>query len=158
MKTALSFAVGPRGRTAVHLKTGILIGASAALLAAGPALAHHSFSMFDANKLVTWQGTVQEYNWANPHTHIIVNVPGTSKDPALAGTWDIEGGAIDIMRRQGWNKNSFHPGDKITLVGHPLKDGNKGGSLFYAIGKDGRKLYHDVDRTGRPSGTGDRVY
>jgi hypothetical protein len=136
----------------MRVNSRLLIGAFATLLGASPAAAHHSFAMFDATKLVTWEGTVQEFRWANPHTHIVVSVPSSSKDPALAGSWDIEGGSVGIMRRQGWNKNSFHPGDKITIVGHPLKDGGKGGSLFYALGKDGQKLYHDVDRTGRTSG------
>jgi hypothetical protein len=136
----------------MRLKTGLLIGLAAALLGVGPALAHHSFAMFDGSKLVTWEGVVKEYKWSNPHTHIVMVVPNNASDPSLAGTWDIEGASIAIMLRQGWNKNSFHPGDKITIVGHPLKDGSKGGSLFYAYDKDGNKLYHDIDRTGRTSG------
>ena len=137
----------------MRFETGLLVSLSAALFAAGAAEAHHAFSMFDQNKTVTWEGTVKEYEWRNPHTHIIVEVPSTSKDPSLAGTWDIEGASVAILARQGWNKNSFHPGDKIVIVGHPLRSGDKGGSLFYAIDKSGRKLYHDTDRTGRLSGT-----
>ena len=45
------------------------------LLAAAPiALAHHSFAMFELTKDVTNEGTVMEYRWENPHTHIIVKV------------------------------------------------------------------------------------
>ena len=59
-----------------------------------------------------------EYNWENPHTHIIVKVdPGTS-DPSTVGTWDVEGGSVNIMTRQGWTKVSYRPGDPITVVGH----------------------------------------
>jgi hypothetical protein len=137
----------------MKIKTGLVIGlAGAALLGGVPAYAHHSFAMYDGAKLMTWEGTVKEYRWANPHSHIYVTVPASASDPSAAGTWDIEGASIAIMLRQGWNKNSFHPGDRITIVGHPLKNGSKGGSLFYAIGKNGEKLYHDVDRTGRLSG------
>jgi hypothetical protein len=32
-----------------------------------PALAHHSFAMFDAQKTVTLQGTVKEFEWVNLH-------------------------------------------------------------------------------------------
>jgi len=32
------------------------------------------------------------------------------------------------------------------LVGHPMKDGSKGISLFYAIRPDGTRLYHDIAR------------
>jgi len=136
----------------MRFETRLLMGLSAALFAAGSAEAHHSFSMFDQNKMVTWEGTVRDYQWRNPHTHVIVEVPATAKDPSLAGTWDIEGASVAILARQGWNKSSFHPGDKITIVGHPLRSGDKGGSLFYAIDKSGRKMYHDTDRTGRLSG------
>ena len=136
----------------MRLKTGILIGSAAALLAAAPASAHHSVAMVDGSQLVTWEGVVKEYKWSNPHTHVILAVPSGGADPSLAGTWDIEGASIAIMLRQGWNKNSFHPGDKITIVGHPLKDGGKGGSLYYALDKTGKKLYHDINRNGGPAG------
>src|SRR5579872_7612288 len=32
---------------------------------AAPAFAHHSFSMFDADKTVTLSGTVKEFEWTN---------------------------------------------------------------------------------------------
>lgn len=122
--------------------------------AAAPALAHHSFAMFDAEKFVTWKGTVVKFDWTNPHTHIIIDVPKGGADPSLAGKWDIEGASPNIMARQGWKKLSFKAGDPITIVGHPLRSGAHGGSLYYAIGKDGKRMYHDVNRTGGPAGSG----
>ena len=116
------------------------------MLAATSALAHHGFSMFDLQKDVTYTGTVVEYNWENPHTHIIVKVePGTA-DPSTVGTWDIECQSIAIMFRQGWTKESYKPGDKITVVAHPLKNGMKGASIFYAVKADGSRLYGDIAR------------
>lgn len=117
---------------------GFLFGVTAAY-------AHHSFAMFEMSKNVTYVGTVTEYNWENPHTHIIIKVP-EGRDKATVGTWDIEGGAVNIMARQGWNRATFKPGDPITVVGHPMKDGSKGVSLFYAIMPDGKRLYHDIAR------------
>jgi hypothetical protein len=38
----------------------------ASMLIAGPAPAHHSFSMFDTTKKVTLTGTVREFQWTNP--------------------------------------------------------------------------------------------
>lgn len=113
----------------------------------GPLLAHHSFVMFDMQKDVTYQGTVVEYHWRNPHTHIIIDVkPGAGIDPATVGTWDIEGGSTTIMGRQGWSRATFKFGDSITVVGHPMRDGSKGASLFYVILPDGKRLYHDIAR------------
>lgn len=108
--------------------------------------AHHGFSAFEMDKNVTYAGTVVEYNWQNPHVHIIVKVPEGASDPTTVGTWDIEGAAPSIMARQGWNKATYKPGDSITLVAHPLKDGGKGASLFYAIRPDGTRLYQDIAR------------
>jgi hypothetical protein len=115
------------------------------LLFAAVASAHHSFAMFDMAKNVTFEGTVAEYNWENPHTHIIVKVPD-SAGKATAGTWDIEGGAVNIMAKQGWTRTTYKAGDPIKVVGHPMKDGSKAASLFYAILPDGKRLYHDIAR------------
>jgi len=124
-----------------------VILAAFALAAAVPALAHHSFSMFSMDKNVTYKGKVVEYQWVNPHSHIVIKVdPAPGVDAVTVGTWDIEGGSTNIMGRQGWNKTTFKAGDEITVVAHPLKDGSKGASLFYVILPDGRRLYHDIAR------------
>ena len=116
------------------------------LSAASAALAHHSFAMFDMSKNVTYKGTVIEYHLENPHSHIIIKVP--ESEGSLAGAWDIEGGAVNIMVRQGWTKTTYKAGDPITVVGHPMKDGSKAASLFYALLPNGKRLYHDIARPG----------
>ena len=116
-------------------------------MVAGSVHAHHSFAMFEMDKDVTYTGVVLEYKWVNPHVHITVDIkPGPSVDRATVGTWDVEGGSTNIMGRQGWTRATFKAGDAITLVGHPMKDGSKGISLFYAIMPDGKRLYHDIAR------------
>ena len=123
----------------------LFAGAGLLLAVALPALSHHAFAMFDMTKDVAYEGTLVEYRWENPHTHLIVRVePGA--DPATVGTWDIEGGSTNIMGRQGWTRATFKPGDKVKIVAHPLKDGAKGAALFYAILPDGKRLYHDIAR------------
>ena len=112
-----------------------------------PAHAHHSFAMFDMDKEVTYSGVVADFKWVNPHVHITVDIKaGPNIDPATVGTWDVEGGSINIMGRQGWTRSSYKAGDAIKLVGHPMRDGSKGISLFYAIKPDGTRLYHDIAR------------
>ncbi len=122
------------------------VGAALALALASPALAHHSFAMFDRSKPLSWTGTVEQYQWENPHTHIILMVPNSAADKRTVGRWDIESAATNILIRQGWSNSTLKPGDKVTVVGYPLKSGAKGAALFYAITPDGRKLYHDVNR------------
>ena len=113
----------------------------------GTLVAHHSFSMFEMDKNVTYEGVVVEYMWVNPHTHFTVDIKtGPDVDPATVGRWDVEGGSTNIMARQGWTRATLKPGERITLVGHPMKDGSKGISLFYMIRPDGKRLYHDIAR------------
>ena len=125
-----------------------------ATIAASPVVAHHSFTMFEMDKDVTYKGVVVEYTWVNPHVHILVDIkaaPGV--DAATVGRWDVEGGSTNIMGRQGWTRATLKPGMDITFVGHPMRDGSKGVSLFYMIMPDGKRLYHDI---ARPKGEGEK--
>ena len=108
--------------------------AAAALMAAVPAFAHHSFAMFDYNKEITIAGTVKELQWTNPHIHLLVNAP----DPkGVMAVFDIEGGTPGNLRRQGWSRDVVKPGDKISVVIRPLKNGDNGGQLIRAARADG---------------------
>lgn len=125
----------------------VVLVLAAVLVSTPPVTAHHSFAMFAMDQDETYSGVVVQYLWRNPHVHITVDIaPGLGVDPGTVGTWDIEGGSTNIMGRQGWTRATFKPGDPITLVGHPMKDGSKGASLFYVALSDGRRLYHDIAR------------
>ena len=132
----------------MHARAAVFAALTIAIaVVGGPAFAHHSFSMFEMEKDVTYKGVVTEYKWINPHVHITVDIkPGAGVDPGMVGLWDVEGGSTNIMGRQGWTRATFKVGDPITFVGHPMKDGSKGISLFYAIMPDGKRLYHDIAR------------
>ena len=52
---------------------GVALLLSAAL--AGPALAHHSFAMFDNEHQTKIEGTVTDFQWTNPHVYIQLAVP-----------------------------------------------------------------------------------
>ena len=112
----------------------VLAGAIAALSA--PALAHHSFSMFDQEKMISVSGTVKEFEWSNPHAwiHIVAEENGRPVD------WAFEMGSVGQISAQGWKRDSIKPGDKITVEGHPLKDGSRGGQYRSVTFADGRKI------------------
>jgi hypothetical protein len=127
------------GRIGLVLAAGVIASASL--------VAHHSFAMFEMDKDVKYSGLVTDWKWQNPHVHFTVLVKaGAGVDPQTVGTWDVEGGSVNIMTRQGWTRASYKTGDRITVVGHPMKDGSKGISLFYAVRPDGTRLYHDIAR------------
>jgi hypothetical protein len=120
----------------------ILIGAAVALtLAAGataPALAHHSFAMFDfqASKSVT--GTVEQFDWTNPHTFIWLQVPEGANGANVR--YGFEGMSPNYLGRRGWTKSTLKPGDKVTLTYHQLKDGSQGGTYQKVMMSDGKEL------------------
>ena len=118
------------------------------IAAAAPTLAHHSFALFDMDKNLSMLGSVVEYRWSNPHVHVVLKVdPGADVSSELVGTWDLEAaGSTNIMTRQGWTRVTLKTGDRITAVVHPMKDGAKGGSLFFIILPDGNRLYTDIAR------------
>ena len=101
------------------LRTASLTALLTALTLAAPALAHHSFAMFDTQKEVVLAGTVTAFEWTNPHTWIEMDVADKT---GKVTHWSIEGGSPLGLARQGWKRNSILPGDKITLVGRPLEE------------------------------------
>jgi len=108
-----------------------------ALLAIAPALAHHSFTMFDMTKRITLIGSVTSFEWSNPHAYIEIDVTG--EDGELKH-WSIELGSPSILMSSGWKFSSLKKGDKTTLVVNPLKSGQAGGFLYTATLPDGRVL------------------
>ncbi len=116
------------------------------LTIAAPALAHHSFAMFDQKKVMTLQGTVTEFQWTNPHAFIEIDVPTNGK----IVHWSIELNSPNNLKRQGWSRASLKVGDKITMRMNPLRDGKKGG-LFLDLRKaDGKVLDSGLPKNGTP--------
>lgn len=124
----------------------LMVAVGVLLAAARPSLAHHSRAMFDMTQNVTYRGVVKEYRWENPHSHIVVTVGNDATDRSTMGTWDIEASSINLMVSRGWNRATYKPGDRITVVAHPSRDGSKRVLLFYAIKPDGTRLYRAQHR------------
>jgi len=103
-----------------------LVTAILGVLLAVPALAHHSFAMYDSSRQVTIEGVVKEVQWTNPHVWIEVMVPN-----AAGGNdqWSIECTSVNFMTRRGFSKHTIKPGDKISITLSPLKDGAHGGAF-----------------------------
>ena len=117
----------------IALKMSLLAAAIVAL----PAAAHHSANMFDPSKSVVLEATVKEFQWSNPHIWIQVMVPNAK---GVEQEWSIEGGSPNLVGRQGWKRNSFKPGEKVSITIRPLRNGDPGGSFVSATFADGRKL------------------
>jgi hypothetical protein len=118
------------------LKALSLAGVAASLFVA-PALAHHSFAMFDATKTVEMAGTVKEFQWTNPHSWLQVNV---TDQQGVTKEWSLEMGSPGGLARNGWRPKTVVPGDKVTVKIHPLKDGTAGGQLLSVVLPDGKVM------------------
>ena len=104
----------------------VTLGPLALMLCAGAALAHHSAAMFDENKEVTIQGTVKEFQYTNPHSWVVVAVPDRT---GSATVWSFETSNAGALLRAGIKKSSLAAGDKVTVKGHPLRDGRPGAEV-----------------------------
>ncbi len=125
----------------------LVLGAAAALFAAVPALAHHSFAMFDQRRIVTLEGTVTEFQWTNPHAFIEIDVPGAN---GRVTHWSIELNSPNNLKRQGWTRTSVRSGDRVTLRMNPLRDGNPGGLFLDVKLPNGRVLDSGLPKNGTP--------
>ena len=127
-------------------RAAVAILAGGLALAAAPALAHHSFAMFDQKKVMTLDGTVHEFQWTNPHAFIELDVNAGGRSQR----WSIELNSPNNLTRQGWRRTSLKTGDKISVRIAPLRNGNTGG-LFLDLRKaDGKVLDSGLPKNGAP--------
>jgi len=108
--------------------------AIAAMLTTSSLLAHHSFAMIDQSKSVELRGTVKSFRWSNPHVFIQLVVTKEGSDDE---EWSIEMTSPEHLARVGWKPGTLKPGDKVTLVIHPMRDGVKGGQYLSGTGPGG---------------------
>lgn len=107
-----------RVRTALWLLGGWLISAAS--------WGHHSTAAYDLARSETIEGVVKSFQWANPHNYIQVIVTDSKGD---AREWAVEAGTPVTASRMGWRKDSVKPGDHVTMVIAPMRDGTPAGTL-----------------------------
>ena len=87
----------------------------------GPASAHHGTNIsYDHDKPLTLSGTVTEFVWRNPHAQLYLEVKDAN---GVVHKWASELNSPSVLRRQGWTRENFKPGDAITLTVFPAKSG-----------------------------------
>lgn len=101
---------------------GLPLALVAAAFATAPVRAHHSFAVhFVADRLITVQGTVDEFTFRNPHGVLMLTAKG---DDGAEQQWTIETNSPNILRRRGWTETSIKPHPPATAphsrVGHSI--------------------------------------
>jgi hypothetical protein len=118
------------------------------VLAAVPAVAHHSFAAeFDSAQPVTLNGTVTMMEWINPHAWIHLDV---KKPDGTVENWAVETGNPSALVRRGFTKNSLPSGTEITVQGYRAKDGGLRANGRDLTFKNGKKLFVGSSGTGAP--------
>ena len=121
------------------------IGAMALCLAVGglPALAHHSFAtQYDADAPVELTGVVTRVEWTNPHARFYIDVAGA--DGAVVN-WNLELASPNVLRRNGWLRDSLEAGDVVTVEGSRARDGSMMANARTVILADGTQVFARPD-------------
>jgi hypothetical protein len=87
----------------------------AALAVAGPALAHHGWSTYEPNKVLTFEGPILQSAFEFPHGELALEAEGRR--------WTIVLAPPSRMRTRGLAAEDIAVGKTAKVVGYPLKSG-----------------------------------
>ena len=116
-----------------------VLAAFAAVTAAGPTQAPHSFAaQYDANKPVTLKGVVTKVEWTNPHARFYINVTDGNGQVV---NWNLELASPNYLRRAGWSSTSLKQGDEVTVEGSLARSGASMANARLVTLADGKQVF-----------------
>lgn len=102
-----------------------------------PAVAHHGAAAYDVGKKITVKATITEWFWANPHCFLKFDA---KDDKGNVQHWATETSNPADMVNLGWSKDTFKPGDEVTVTFTPVKNGNPVGRVEQVVLANGQTL------------------
>jgi hypothetical protein len=108
-----------------------------ALAVSAPLFAHHGTAAYDTDKKITLKATVTQWFWANPHCFLKFDA---KDDKGNVVHWATETSNPSDMVNLGWSKDTFKPGDEITVTFTPVKNGNPVGRVDSVVLANGQTL------------------
>ena len=115
----------------------VLLGLMAVAVAA-PALAHHSFAIYDMEQNIEFKGVVETLKFRNPHmamTMVVTNDKGEKQQINF-----VEGAPANMLVRLGLRPEAIKPGEAITAIGAPRRDDPNAYFLKSIILSDGTQF------------------
>jgi len=90
-----------------------------ALLWSAPSFGHHALSEYDDTHVTTIEGTLSEIRIKNPHSTLLIDARGATPG---RDRWTIEWLAALVLRKEGVENTTLHPGDRLIITGNPSRD------------------------------------
>jgi hypothetical protein len=116
--------------------TQCFVAALAVILGLGltsPAIAHHSFAMYDMQKSQSMSGKLTRFIPGGNHAQLVFEVLGDDGTPLKKDgkvvVWGVETGSAANIARNGITVESFPVGTIIGVTLHPLRDGRPFGAV-----------------------------
>ena len=105
-----------------------------------PAMAHHSFAMYDQTKTVTWTGVLTRFVSQANHAEIHFVPLGPDGKPMRGPdgkpiTWGVEMAGAAAVAQQGITVAAFQAGTIFSVHLNPMRDGSNFGSRVGALAK-----------------------
>lgn len=121
-------------RTVIRSVTTAAGAVALAFLFATPASTHHSFAMYDLNKVVTLTGVVKQFVPQANHAELHFIVLADDRKGLLKGKdgknveWGVEMAGTAQLERQNITGRTFAVGTVFSVKVNPLRDGSNFGS------------------------------
>jgi hypothetical protein len=129
----------------------VIVFSIVALLSSASLQAHHTGSTLLSDTTVTLKGVVKNWLWSNPHCLLTLEVMGADGQNVQ---WVIEAQAPNSIFPEGYRKNSFKPGDVVTVTANPVTNGRPYGRIAGVMLADGTTIGSMSGGGGRGRGRG----
>ena len=120
-----------------HLFTRLALTSSFLFFTSAPLFAHHGASEYDMTKIVSLNATVKQLQFVNPHTLLVFSV---KDDAGKVNEWEGELPSPNLLSRRGWSRSTLKPGDQVTVIGSPAKNGQNGMQVKKLVFPDGHEM------------------
>jgi hypothetical protein len=96
---------------------------------AAPLLAHHgTAASYDQNMWINVTGVVTQFIWRNPHSSLYLDTTENGKVSA----YSVEMASPGLLVQEGYTRETFKVGDKVTIRVHPSRAGTAVGECLFS--------------------------